>query len=69
MNGGLRLVQENYTSNFEVLLENTNETPVHQNNKDLLMIQTYKYLNDYLLISWVTSTLRKHLQPEKFSYI
>ena len=26
----LRLIQQNYTSDFEVLLENSNEKPVHQ---------------------------------------
>ena len=26
----LRLIQQNYTSDFDVLLENANEKPVHQ---------------------------------------
>ena len=35
-----------YTSDFEVLLENSNEKPVHQKYIELLMIEVYKYLND-----------------------
>ena len=41
----LHLIQQNYTSGFEVLLENSNEKPVHQKCTELLMIQIYKYLN------------------------
>ena len=39
------LIQQNYTSDFEVLLENSNEKPVHQKCIELLMIEVYKYLN------------------------
>ena len=42
----LRLIQQNYTSDFEELLENSNEKPVHQKCIKLLMIEVYKYLND-----------------------
>ena len=43
----LRLIQQNYTSDFEVLLENANdEKPVHQKCIELLMTEVYKYLND-----------------------
>ena len=41
----LRLIQQNYTSDFEVLLENSNEKPVHQKCRELLMTEVYKYLN------------------------
>ena len=41
----LRLIQQNYTSDLEVLLENSNEKPVHQKCIELLMIEVYKYLN------------------------
>ena len=41
----LRLTQQNYTSGFEVLLENANEKQVHQKCIKLLMIEVYKYLN------------------------
>ena len=41
----LRLIQQNYTSDFEVLLENSNGKPVHQKYIELLMIEVYKYLN------------------------
>ena len=41
----LRLIEQNYTSGFEVLLENSNEKPVHQKCIELLMIEVYKYLN------------------------
>ena len=41
----LRLIQQNYTSYFEVLLEISNEKPVHQKCIELLMIEVYKYLN------------------------
>ena len=41
----LHLIQQNYTSNFEVLLENSNEKPAHQKYIELLMIEVYKYLN------------------------
>ena len=42
----LCLIQQNYTSDFEVLLEISNEKPVHQKCIELLMIEVYKYLND-----------------------
>ena len=45
----LRLIQENYTSDFEVLLENLNEKPVYQKCIELLLNEVYeylKYLND-----------------------
>ena len=41
----LRLIQQNCTSDFEVLLENTNGKQVHQKYNELLMIEVYKYLN------------------------
>ena len=41
----LRLIQQNYTSNFEVILENSNEKLVHQKCIKLLMTEVYKYLN------------------------
>ena len=41
----LRLIQQNYTSDFEVLLENSNEKPVHRKCTKLLMIEVYKYVN------------------------
>ena len=36
----------NYTSDFEVILENANEKPVNQKCIELLMIEVCKYLND-----------------------
>ena len=42
----LRLIQQNYNSDFKVLLENSNEKPVHQKCIELLMTEVYKYLND-----------------------
>ena len=41
----LHLIQQNYTSDFEILLENSNEKPVHQKFIELLIIEAYKYLN------------------------
>ena len=41
----LRLIQQNYASDFEVLPENANEKPVHQKCIELFMIEVYKYLN------------------------
>ena len=41
----LCLIQQNYTSDFEVLLENSNEKPVHQKCIKLFLIEVYKYLN------------------------
>ena len=41
----LRLIQQTYTSDFEVLLENLNEKPLHQKCIELLMTEVYKYLN------------------------
>ena len=52
----LRLIQQNCTSDFEVLLENSNEKPVHQklhlNSWWLRLINTWMA---YILIAWVTS--------------
>ena len=45
----LRLIQQNYNSDFEVLLENSNEKPAHQKCIELLMIEVYKYLNGLFL--------------------
>ena len=41
----LCLIQQNYTSDFDVLLENANEKQVHQKCIKRLMIEVYKYLN------------------------
>ena len=41
----LRLIQQNYTSDFEVLLKNSNKKPVHQKCIQLVMIEVYKCLN------------------------
>ena len=41
----LDLIQQNYASDFEVLLENAKEKPVHQKSIELLMIEVYDYLN------------------------
>ena len=35
----LRLIQQNYISDFEVLLESANEKPIHQKCKELLMTE------------------------------
>ena len=41
----LRLMQQNYRSEFERLLEKANEKPVHQKCIEFLFIEVYKYLN------------------------
>ena len=41
----LRLVQQNYRSEFERLLENANEKLVYQKRIEFLLIEVYKYLN------------------------
>ena len=41
----LRLIQQNFAYDFEVLLENANEKQVLQKCIELLMIEVYKYLN------------------------
>ena len=41
----LRLIQQNYISEFERLLENANQKSVHQKCIEFLMIEVYKYLN------------------------
>ena len=41
----LCLIQQNYASDFEELLENANGKPVHQKCVELFMIELYKYLN------------------------
>ena len=41
----LRLIRQNYSSDFEVLLENAYEKQVHQKCIELLMIGVFKYLN------------------------
>ena len=40
----LRLIQQNYTSDFEALLENSNKKPV-QKCIELIILEVYKYLN------------------------
>ena len=41
----LRLIQRNYISEFERLLENANEKSFHQKCIELPLIEVYKYLN------------------------
>ena len=41
----LRLMKQNYRSEFERLLKNENEKSVHQKCIKFLLIQVYKYLN------------------------
>ena len=41
----LRLIQQNYTSDFEVLLKNSNKKTVPQKCIELLMTEVYKYQN------------------------
>ena len=41
----LCLIQQNYACDFEILLENANEKPIHQKCIEVLMIDVYKYLN------------------------
>ena len=41
----LCLIQQNYACDFEVLLENANEKPIHQKCIEVPMIEVYKYLN------------------------
>ena len=47
----LSLVQQNYTSDFGIILENANKKSIHQKCIELLMIKVYIYLNGYILIS------------------
>ena len=42
----LRLIKQNYISEFERLLENAYEKSVHQKCIEFLLIEVYKYLND-----------------------
>ena len=56
----LRLIPQNYTSDFEVILENSNEKPVNQKCIEPLMIEVYKYLND--LSPDIMSDIFKHRQ-------
>ena len=51
----LRLIQQNYVSDFEVLLENVNEKPVHQKFINSLWLRFTNTWMAYLLISWVRS--------------
>ena len=41
----LRLIQQNYKSEFERLLQNANEKSVHQKCIEFLLIEVYEYLN------------------------
>ena len=41
----LRIIQQNYRSEFERLLENGNEKSIHQKCIGFLLIEVYKYLN------------------------
>ena len=41
----LCLIQQNYASDFEVILENANGKPVHQKCIELLLTEAYKCLN------------------------
>ena len=41
----LRPIQQNYTSDFDVLLDNSNGKSVYQKCIELFMIEVYEYLN------------------------
>ena len=41
----LRLIQQNYGSEFERLVENANEKSFHKKCIEFLLIEVYKYLN------------------------
>ena len=41
----LRLIQQNYRSEFDGLLENANEILTHQKCIEFILIDVYKYLN------------------------
>ena len=41
----LRLIQQNYRSEFERLVENANEKSFHKKCIEFLLIEVYKYLN------------------------
>ena len=41
----LRLIYQDYVSNFVILLVNANEKSIHQNRLEFLMMDGYKYLN------------------------
>ena len=49
----LRLIQQNYRSEFERLLDDANEKLVHQKCIEFLLIKVYKYLKG--LILWTLS--------------
>ena len=65
----LRLIQQNYISEFERLLENVNEKSIHQKYIEFLLIELYKYLDDLLLSTLslssdkvpITSEISTHL--------
>ena len=66
----LCLMQQNYGSDFEVLLKNGNQKLVHQKCIELHMTEVYKYLNDHLLISWFIFSNSEEIPTiKKFSYI
>ena len=41
----LRLIQQNYISEFERLLDNANQKLVHQKCIEFILTEVYKYLN------------------------
>ena len=45
MNDACTFFKKNYASDFEVLLKNANEKPIHQKYIELHMIEVFKYLN------------------------
>ena len=57
----LRLIQQNYISDFEILSEDANEKSVHRKCIKLLMMEVYKYLNGLSPnINNTTLKLRQH---------
>ena len=56
----LHLIQQNYRSKFERLLENANEISVHQKRNEFLLTEVYKYLNDLSDIKNTNFKLRQN---------
>ena len=67
----LCLMQQNYGSDFEVLLENGNQKPVHQKCIELLMIEVYKHLNDLSLdiMSYIFKLSGNTYNQDIFTYL
>ena len=66
----LRLIHQDYVSNFVTFLVNANEKSIHQKCLDFIMIAVYKFLNGLSsqIMNEIFRFRKKYLQSKTYSF-